>query len=1470
MNITDKIQSAEFIYSTFTRWGLKKYICDVEFYTKEDLNDLYFVICSILDTNGGIYDKRSLGVLLGFSMYNHSDNGSHDMYYDVAEVRMFEDILAEVEKEHLIKIAEHDIILTELGRLSLQENSHYHFFQGTQVVYKHLKLKSDSPTALLMFPFYKDMGVGSTLITNKLYWPEDEESESNIFYEKNQLIKRLENHSAQPANIYYADQEEYFDVEIKKIQVNLYSVDGEYMPIVMNGDEIAEQATKLILDPLNSDRKDNLILECLFQKLWDDKNSILNYESLSPYFKLVDFEELTKDSRTVWTDNQLFNVIIKSSNQTCWRNISRFCDLKVLYANIDSIKEKIDWPIFTRRVDDSFLIGNFEHYPWDLEILSGDNSREINTIEQLILKQKETEEDWNWDFLEQRLSSNFVLAHLDVVKVDLSSYTKDTPNVRESIIKNNECRWDWEIVEKIFGLDFILINIAILGSHFNFYCLLDRVFKDEMWSERYVCDETFVNVIRNASKGNGPLVSCILNDKDYVWNTRVIDLFMSLGLISWSSTPYMKGFECNPALKWDSEFFEKYSCNIETEEGRSIISKSIVDLNIILNNPEFKWSWKDISSNRVLISDIRLYEHYGDKLIWNTVLHTHEDIDFIQGIEDIESMIADDETAWSTFSERASIKYVITQYKAKGFPWDWTILTARMFDKLKLENIGNPLFINKWDWDYLSEHIENDFLWDNLEKYNKYWNWEIILKKILTSSNRLDFSVLDNIAIILTKISDKERRETAWSAFTRQYSFKELKKLIKGTTHRRSYWWDINYFCQHEEFNVFTDLENFYSIIDWGALSSSKSVDKSFKFNPKLKIKPKAWNEDIMKLLSDSRYKWNFKALSTFDSLRDQRWFLSRYKDKIDWEYLSKNSKIFVEDDKQRLNDVIEAYKKYIDFKALSERTDVNIEQIIKIQPKADYDYNALIERGVVKINIDIINEMPDYNWNYYLLTSSVSFKPTVSFLEEKINEELNWSFLTNQENNAWGDEGLLLSMAKDTNISEKVNWRFISEQKVFPLNKELLLALPWEKINWKHISARKDVIKILDDFKDVLDWCVLSANKSLFIENEHVLYTYKNYLHWNIVCNRDDFTFSNDTLEKFADYIDWDKASSSLNIQFSKELVDKYQERWNWPVLVKNRAFNNKVDVSKMPYARQINIVDFINHFPRKPQAFHFTHMSNALKIIRNMKLQSRNYAEGNFTNSAGSNVHRTAKAHRFARFYFMPKSPTQFYNECLGKDKGDKYYMKARKLGLPKCPLPVFFVFDVEELLMTMPDKCYYSTGNMQKDSSRSFKIIEDPNRIKAREIYINSNDTFDERQQEFLVEGELDFSKLKKVQIICYDSFQADMLRNELIGTQWEDIITTNENLYEHCNKELKYDETQNSIRISTNGYRSSFEFKVVYHGNNVPSIVNKNMVLRQRDNSIYLQDSVELSKDVPFDVYFETKDPRIESWLIYKNR
>ena len=221
--ITDIINSAEYIYSAYTKWGLKKYVCDVAYFTEEPLDDLYYVICSILDsTEDKCYDKRSLGILLGFSVTNQDLGGKNEVYYDVAEVRIFEDILAKVEEEHLIKVNEHEIQLTELGRISLKESKHYQFFVGTQDIYEHSMMKSEMPMAMLMFPFYTDMGICTSIKTRKQIWPEDEDVENCIYYQNDQLKKRLELQSIKKANIYYAELQDYFDLEVKKVPVKLF------------------------------------------------------------------------------------------------------------------------------------------------------------------------------------------------------------------------------------------------------------------------------------------------------------------------------------------------------------------------------------------------------------------------------------------------------------------------------------------------------------------------------------------------------------------------------------------------------------------------------------------------------------------------------------------------------------------------------------------------------------------------------------------------------------------------------------------------------------------------------------------------------------------------------------------------------------------------------------------------------------------------------------------------------------------------------------------------------------------------------------------------------------------------------------------------------------------------------------------------------------------------------------------------
>lgn len=1471
-SLIEKIESSEYIYSTFTKWGLKKYICDVAYFTEEPLDDLCFVICSILDTNNGYYSKRDLGILLGFSMAYQNEGESTVVYYDNTEVGIFEDLLEKVQSEHLIRIENDAIFLTVLGRISVTERKHYSFYKGTQVLYEHQRIKTNTPIALMMFPFYEDMGIFSVLEGGIKYWPEDDDIERSIFPQPNQLIKRIERQSKEISNIYFAELRPYFDIDSAMVEIKLFLSDEEYIPIVMNKEKFAPQATNLILNELNADIREDLVLECLFQKLWDDQSSILNYQNLEPYIDLVDYEKLTMDSRTVWTDKDLLQLIIDRANSTCWSNISQYCDIAVICENLDKYEEQLNWPILTKRIDDRFLDRHFVDYPWDLEVLSEDYSRNIHVIEKLILQQKETEEEWNWEELENRLSDSFVLDHLDVVKVNLDKYTKDSNDVRDAIINNADKRWNWDKVEQEFALDFIYTNLSTIGASFTFSHLLERVFTNEEWEDRFASDTTFKSLLNNSSKNQGILSSIVLNDKNYSWTPTVIDTLEECGLIRWETTDYMKGFECNPYLHWTMDFFKRYYTKIKTKEGKEFVSQKIGDVLIIKSYPDFGWDWTALSSNTNLISDSNLYYSFGNNLNWSIVLDNQTDKALLQSIQGIDGMIKEDQEAWKKFSSIADIDYVVSTFKEKQYPWDWTVLTERLFKtKLRLENLGNKAFVDKWDWKYLSENVNTEYININLDKFKNYWVWDIVLPRILTDTNRFDYNYLDGIAAIISSITSSDNCATAWTAFTTQYSFVEIKKLLKDTARKKSYWWDMSYFCQHQDFNIYRDLDDCRNVIDWNVLSSSSSVDNSFRFNPKLGIKSRAWYDDVKKLLDDSRNNWNFKLLSKFSSLRDQEWFLDRYKDKLDWDYLSQSCKLFNESDKNILNSRIVKYKGFLNFILLSERTDVDLEWLLKAFPKEKYDYNKIVENGQWEITHHDVEERPDYNWNWQLLCSQNSFRPSAKFLMTFIDKPIEWNVLCHKDlGNTWNNEPLLLAIIKK-NLANQIDWYLLSSHPDFPISRNLFVQIPVDDLNWDEISKHKGVFSILDLFEDYVQWQNISENISLNVKDVAFLEQYKDRLDWYYICRRSGFVFTNDILDQFSDYIDWSLASQSLDIVFTKELVEKYKNKWNWPALFSNKAFNNRMELRDRTTPEKDNIIRFIRQFPSdvKPKAYHFTHMANAVNIIKSMTLQSRDLAEGHFENSAGSNVTRTNKAHRFARFYFAPQSPTQFYNECLGIDSDNrKYYHRALGLGLPKCPLPVFFVFDIEELLMTMPEKCYYSTGNMQKDSSRFYQVTKDPSRLKAKDIFKRFGNK-EEKQQEFLVEGEVDFSMIHTIDIYCFDAFQKEMLCQQLQGSPLLSRIKIGgDYLYGRNNKEVTFEEYNDELEIDTN-YSDDYELRVNYQGDNTPNIVNKEKVIRQKGHDIYVSERVILKKDVPFEVYFEVKSPRVGSWLIYKN-
>jgi hypothetical protein len=106
----------------------------------------------------------------------------------------------------------------------------------------------------------------------------------------------------------------------------------------------------------------------------------------------------------------------------------------------------------------------------------------------------------------------------------------------------------------------------------------------------------------------------------------------------------------------------------------------------------------------------------------------------------------------------------------------------------------------------------------------------------------------------------------------------------------------------------------------------------------------------------------------------------------------------------------------------------------------------------------------------------------------------------------------------------------------------------------------------------------------------------------------------------------------------------------------------------------------------------FHFSDISNIIKILDSGKLYSRNNAielglmsNDNADDQVISKTGRSSK--HYVRFYFGAKTPTQFINEGF----------KSRNsiVNNAHCPFPIFLLFDFVKLLSR--DDCLFSDGNI-----------------------------------------------------------------------------------------------------------------------------------------------------------------------------
>ena len=480
-------------------------------------------------------------------------------------------------------------------------------------------------------------------------------------------------------------------------------------------------------------------------------------------------------------------------------------------------------------------------------------------------------------------------------------------------------------------------------------------------------------------------------------------------------------------------------------------------------------------------------------------------------------------------------------------------------------------------------------------------------------------------------------------------------------------------------------------------------------------------------------------------------------------------------------------------------------------------------------------------------------------------------------------------------------------------------------EINWKAISSNPQLTAdVIDCYENLITWNALIEDNQAFLQIATVDFVKKHLgkISWERFNNRIGTKITEEMVDAFADYLDWKNVSQSQDIQFTIPFVQKYENRWYWSELSNNLKARNDISNFEIVFAKYSNVVQFIDRLKNvtdHPYIYHFTHLFNAIAVIKARKILSRNRAEelGLLKyDSAGAVVMRSNMAHPYARFYFRPCTPTQYYNEALGADSKlgemgygrpyyDEYtgeqifpkiwkskYPKALGLGLPKCPIPVFFRFDLEEVLSVMPELCYYSDRNMQSNNPCVYKIVDTPSHLGIDYLYdtmkeakarAKSDGGYDSSeidrymkysQQEFLVKSEFDFSKLKSLLIICYDrqytEFLKEIFKDDPICEKIVNDDSVCEALFERENRSVCLKEQGDSSTLSSD-FMDEHYFRI--SSDSLSSIgfdISSAHVVKDNGKELILTGTIKWAKTgKPFNVYFIDPNARTKEWLIYSN-
>lgn len=1428
------MDSTKTTYATFPfEWTVKSTSYQIRYRKAFNINEIDEIFCSIINAKGNEIEFSELGNLLGFNLQ------------DLAETDILNIYLKGLLEYNLIAIDKEIIQLTEFGQEALQSKLKYKYYFASTELFENQTAIGEN----FDFSFKNVFDLGNRL-------SHDREFKEQIL-ENPELNQRLQ-FQIFGNDIYKGEIVEIYEsnshISYKEIslQCEVFAVDNSFQLSIFKTDTIKPDLQFLIDLPENAELKSELLRKGMYHHILAENTSITK-QDIETYKDLWNWKELAENPKVYWNDKNVFELFLENGDGSVWSVISEKAPIENIKSVIRKYAEYWNWTTLTERLDNDFIKEQIENFNWDFEELS---YKETKLVILLLVNPTLKDRDWDWNYLSKNLPDEFIEKYIEDFTWDFyvitesknevfkNTFIKYRDNLETLISKN----WNWKFISEEINLNFLHKNISGFASKLDWHTVLNRFFTNEEIIEKCLKDEAFKSLLKQYLPDN-----FVVTHQEYLWSLNLIDFFEKQNLIQWETKSFIQGFDTNKNVEWSKPVFEKYHNRITTESGFLNVSQQISDFSLIEQFPDFAWDWNGISQNKKLIENPVFIKDaflgnfsFSNNLDWSAILDLITNLDFInKHLEHFQTVVESDKHRgfWIQLTKREELQFLLNNYH---FPWDWTYITENSTEETILESFDDEYLFEKWDWEIATRKLDKEIILDNLEDFTHFIDWKYLINEVFSIENELSMDGgLPRIAACLSVV-DSESRKEIWKDLTAKIPFETLFPIVEATNSFDVFEWDWDFISNHNHFPTdVRTLNHFSEKINWTIFSENNAIQQ--KFNPKDWDSGKQWFNNIDRYLRQFENSWNWQVLSRNRNINYNRLLLQKYKtENWDWDYLTEFGGFLTEQKKDKSNknylvEVVQQFPK-IKFEILSNRKDINIGSDLILSTKdKKWDWQVLSENENAEISNELILELKDKNWNWKALSKRKNIEFRNETLLQLLEKDWDWSYLSENKNLEFNAEFIEQTKAKPW------NWKTVSRHKTFLPTIELLTLTKDFDLDWKHLSQHSSLNptkELLAKFENKWNWQSITENPQINFSDIDFIQRFVDKWNWHFICQSGNLPLNKQTLTQFKDHLDWNLISSNTNINFTKDIIQEFKQFWNWTALKENKRVEELLGnyvADEINKSATLNFIDKIeqqySHW--KGSIYHFSHIENAVEIIKNKKIQSRNKAEI-LADAAGRGViDLRHDAHDYARFYFRPNTPTQFYNEFLGKNTTDGYeshgqwvswYDKARGLGFPKCPIPIFFRFSLKEVLFKNEKHCCISNGNMQTNSTQFGSIDKMINKFGFEDLYYTPqqyatkedyNRYRNYAQQEFLVKEELSFNDLNDYEIVCPSEADRNLLIN-LLGQEQEDIfskIVVDRNYYNNENPRVRIEEEENELHISTN-FKGNGYF--VLNGTNVSDI------------------------------------------------